>query len=218
MRIVDLSLDIEHGTPTFPLDPKTGVLVHHTIKSMKYNITQLILSTHLGTHLDAPFHFFDEGRTVDALDLAKCLGPARIVTLTGIGPGSEISVRDFLPHEKHFRAGAKIILHTGWSRHFPRDRYFQEMPGITVEAAKWIAGKDIGLLGLDLPGVNPTEWEEVHKIFLAREIVIVEGLAHLEDLRADEVFFIALPLKLKGRDGSPVRAVAVEGFQNGAAL
>ena len=71
-------------------------------------------------------------------------------------------------------------------------------------------GPGIATLGLDLPGVNPTEWEKVHKIFLGREIVIVEGLTNLDAIRDEEVFFIALPLKIKGRDGSPVRAVAIE--------
>ena len=212
MKIVDLSLGIEHGSPTFPLDPKTGVLVHHTVKSMKYNITQLILSTHLGTHLDAPFHFFDEGRTVDRLDLGKCVGPARIIKLDGIGPGSAITVELLKGHEGAFTTGARVVLNTGWSRNYPQDIYFAEMPGITVDCAKWIAGKGIGLLGLDLPGVNPTDWEEVHKIFLSREIVIVEGLANLDEIRGEDVFFIALPLKLIGRDGSPVRAVAIEGL------
>jgi arylformamidase len=211
MKIIDLSFGIEHGSPTFPLDPKTGVLVHHTIKSMKYNITQLILSTHLGTHLDAPYHFFDEGRTVDNLDLGKCVGPARVVKLEGIAPKGEITIKHLRGHEKHFSPGAKVILNTGWHKYFPQDRYFGEMPGITVECAQWIAGMGIGTLGLDLPGVNPKDWEEVHKIFLSREIVIVEGLANLDAIRSEEVFFIALPLKIKGRDGSPVRAVAIEG-------
>lgn len=210
MNIIDLSLEIEHGSPTFPLDPKTGVLVHHTIKSMKYNITQLILSTHLGTHLDAPFHFFDEGRTVDRLDLEKCIGPARVVRLEGIEPGSSIMADHFRGSERAFAAGARVILNTGWHKYFPRDTYFAEMPGITLECARWIADRGIATLALDLPGVNPTEWEEVHKIFLGREIVIVEGLTNLDAIRGEEVFFIALPLKIKGRDGSPVRAVAIE--------
>jgi arylformamidase len=211
MKIIDLSLEIEHASPTFPLDPKTGVLVHHTIKSMKYNITQLILSTHLGTHLDAPFHFFDEGRTVDRLDLGKCVGPARVVKLDGIGPGGAITIDHLKRHETAFRKGARIVLNTGWFKYFPKDVYFAQMPGITIEAAKWIAGTGIAMLGLDLPGVNPTDWEEVHKIFLGREIVIVEGLTNLDEIRDEQVFFIALPLKIKGRDGSPVRAVAIEG-------
>jgi arylformamidase len=210
MKIIDLSLDIEHGSPTFPLDPKTGVLVHHIIKSMKYNITQLILSTHLGTHLDAPFHFFDEGRTVDRLDLEKCVGPARVVRLEGIRPGSSITVEHFQGYERAFAPGARVILNTGWYKYFPRDAYFAEMPGITLDCARWIADREIATLGLDLPGVNPTEWEEVHKIILGREIVIVEGLTNLDAIRGEEVFFIALPLKIKGRDGSPVRAVAIE--------
>ena len=182
------------------------------VGNMGYNITQLILSTHLGTHLDAPFHFFDEGRTVDRLDLGKCVGPARIIKLDGIGPGSAITVELLKGHEGALTTGARVVLNTGWSRNYPQDIYFAEMPGITVDCAKWIAGKGIGLLGLDLPGVNPTDWEEVHKIFLSREIVIVEGLANLDEIRGEDVFFIALPLKLIGRDGSPVRAVAIEGL------
>ena len=64
-RIVDLSLDIYDKAPTFWADPKTAVIEHLHIENLKYNITQLVMSTHLGTHLDAPFHFFDNGRTVD---------------------------------------------------------------------------------------------------------------------------------------------------------
>ncbi len=56
-KVIDLTLPIYQGAPTMPLDPKCAVIVHHTIDSMKYNITQLIISTHHGTHLDAPFHF-----------------------------------------------------------------------------------------------------------------------------------------------------------------
>ena len=68
------------------------------------------------------------------------------------------------------------------------------------------------MLGRETPGLHPEKWEQVHKILLKAEIVIVEGLAHLNKLKRDRVFFIAAPLKIKGRDGSPVRAMAVEGL------
>ena len=69
-----------------PLDPKCAVIVHHTIESMKYNITQLIISTHHGTHLDAPYHFFNDGLTVDKLDLSKCVGDASVLDFTSVKP------------------------------------------------------------------------------------------------------------------------------------
>ena len=210
MKIIDLSHEIYDGMPTFPLDPPTEVLVHHTIASMKYNITRLVMSTHLGTHLDAPYHFFDAGRTVDKLDLSKCVGPARIINLTNKGPNSEITVADLKRHETYFEPHARIILNVGWYKQFPDDRFFNEMPGITMDCAKWIAGKRIAMLGLDIPGVHPRHWEEVHQILLKAEIVIVEALNNLDDISSDAFFFVALPLKIRGRDGSPVRAIAIE--------
>ena len=84
---------------------------------------------------------------------------------------------------------------------------------ISPELARWFAKKKIVLLGLETPGVHPVEWEKVHKILLKAEIVIVEGLAYLNKLKKDKVFFVTAPLKLKGRDGSPVRAFAIEGMK-----
>ena len=81
-KIVDLSLGIYHGAPTFAPDPKCSITPHHTIESFGYNITRVTMSTHQGTHLDAPYHFFDKGRTVDKLDLARCIGPALVIDLS----------------------------------------------------------------------------------------------------------------------------------------
>ena len=214
MRIIDLSHEIYHGMPVFPLDPKTGVLVHHTIASMKYNITQLVLSSHVGTHLDAPYHFFEDGCTVDRLDLSKCVGPARVIRIPGKGPKSEIHVADLEPYDGAFTPGARVILSLGWYKVFPEERFYTEMPGITPECGRWIADKEIAMLGLDLPGVHAEHWEEVHKILLEREIVIVEALTNLDAIREDNVFFVAMPLRLRGRDGSPVRAIAIENSEN----
>ena len=77
----------------------------------------------------------------------------------------------------------------------------------------WLARKKIAMIGLETPGVHPVEWEKVHKILLGAEIVVVEGLAYLDKLKNNSVFFIAAPLKIKGRDGSPIRAMAIENMK-----
>jgi len=212
-RIIDLTLPIYHAAPTMPLDPKCAVIVHHTIESMKYNITQLIISTHHGTHLDAPFHFFDDGRTVDKLELNKCVGPAEVLDLTQAGTGYNLTVKDLKPYAARIKRGCRLLLKTNWWRKFPKKAYFSDGPKISPGLARWFAGKKIALLGLETPGVHPVEWENVHRTLLRAQVVVVEGLAHLNKIRKERVFFSAAPLKIRGRDGSPVRAIAIENME-----
>ena len=75
-RLIDLSFPLEHGQLNFPSDPKISVIVHNTVSTIGYNITQFSMGTHHGTHLDAPFHFFDDGKTVDQIPLDRFYGPA----------------------------------------------------------------------------------------------------------------------------------------------
>jgi arylformamidase len=209
-KVIDLTLPLYHGAPTMPLDPKCAVIAHHTIASMKYNITQLILSTHQGTHLDAPYHFFDKGRTVDRLDLSKCVGEAEVLDFSHIGLKYPLRPSDFAAYQRRIKPGAHLLLRTNWWKKFPRPGYLSDGPMITPELARWFVRKKIHLLGIETPGVHPVEWELVHKILLQAEIVIVEGLAYLNKIKKDRVFFAAAPLKIQGRDGSPVRAFAIE--------
>jgi len=209
-KIVDLSLEVYHQAPTFTPDPKCGILIHHTIESMGYNITQIIMSSHQGTHLDAPFHFIDKGKTVDKIALDKCVGDAVVINLSKKKAKDAIKVKDLKPYENKIIKGAKILLRTDWYKIYPKKEFFSDQPLITLELARWLAKKEIGLLGLETPGVHPKDYEIVHKALLKKEIVIVEGLAHLNELTKEKVFFVAVPLKIKGRDGSPVRAFAIE--------
>jgi arylformamidase len=211
VKLIDLSLGIYHGAPTFTYDPKCAVIVHNTIDAIGYNITQISMSTHQGTHLDAPYHFFDTGITVDELSLESFAGKALKIDMRHKNPKEPLAVEDFLPYEKKIAKGSRIIFQTGWDRIFPEKSYFTDFPYLSVELAKWFVKKEIIMLGMDIPTPNPADWMEVHKLLLGNGIVIVEGLAGLDKLSQDEFFFIAAPLKLLHRDGSPVRAIAVEG-------
>jgi kynurenine formamidase len=92
---------------------------------------------------------------------------------------------------------------------FGRPEFFAEFPTLTLEAAQWIAERRIALLGMDTPTPS-TEWKEVHWALLGKgvELVMVEGLANLDRL-PERFTLVAFPLNIKGRDGSPIRAVAV---------
>lgn len=209
-KIIDLSLSIYHNAPTFKNDPECSVVVHNTIDSTGYNITQISMSTHQGTHLDAPYHFFDNGMTVDQIPLETVIGKAVKINLTQKKPKDPITVDDLLPYEACIQKGSRIILHTGWDKIFPCKEYFSDFAYITMELADWLAGKEIALLGMDMPTPNPKDWIYVHHALLGQGIIVVEGLANLGKITQDDFLFIAVPLRITGRDGSPVRAVALE--------
>jgi len=211
-RLIDLSHPLEHGQATFPYDPKLSIITHNTITSIGYNITQISMSTHQGTHLDAPRHFYDEGNPVDAVPLQRFFGPATLVDLApgaALEPKQPITIDMLAAQADRFEPGAKIVYRTGWDRAFGQPRYFTDFPSLTPDAAEWIADRRIGLLGMDTPTPG-TQWKEIHLALLrpGTEIVVVEGLAHL-DLLPARFTLAAFPLKITGRDGSPIRAVAI---------
>ena len=211
MKLVDLSHPLEHGQLNFPFDPKISIVVHNTVESIGYNITALGFSSHQGTHLDAPFHFYDDGKTLDQMQLEQFYGPASLVDLAPGGyleAKTPLTVEMFLPHEAVFTEGAKVIYRTGWDRMFGQPEFFSEFPTLTLEAAQWMSDRRIGLIGMDTPTPS-TDWKECHLILLSEsvEMVIVEGLTHLDKL-PEHFTFMGFPMNIKGRDGSPIRAVA----------
>ena len=212
MKIIDLSLPLEHGQLNFPWDPKISIISHNSVQSIGYNMTQISMATHQGTHLDAPFHFFDDGATVDQLSLERCIGPARCIDLapgSNLAPNTPITTEMLEPHAAAFEPGARILYRTGWNHMFGRPEYFTHFPTLELDAARWIASRKVALLGMDTPTPSK-QWLEVHHILLAKgvEIIIVEGLSNMAALPA-RFTFIGLPLNIKGSDGSPIRAVAV---------
>ncbi len=208
-RIVDLSLDVYPAAPVFPGDPACRFQVHETIASSGYNLTQVCFGTHQGTHLDAPFHVNDRGRTVDRIALDRCVGPATVIDLSWKQPRDVMTVADLAPYESRIQPGARILCRLGWDRQLFQPGYFSDFPSMTVDLAEWLAARKVALVGLDTPSPSADHSTEVHQILLGAEVVIVEGLARLDELPPGEVFFIAAPLRLRGLDGSPVRALAL---------
>jgi kynurenine formamidase len=209
-RIVDLSLALHDGMRGVTTEPQTRYDVDG------YNTTMLHLYSHAGTHMDAPLHFLPGGGTIDHIALDRCIGPALVVDLTYIEPNGLIEVEDLAAHAGQIGPGARLLLRTDWSLHADQDDYRTHMPRVSANLARWLVQKQIGLLGVEQPSVasvrpeNKAELTEVHQILLSAGIVIVEGLANLHELTGEIVQFIALPLKVRGCDGSPVRAVAID--------
>ena len=210
MRFIDLSHPLRDGMPSFPGDPVLHLEPHCTTASPAHcNVSRISMGSHQGTHLDAMFHFLDDGRTLDQMPLEWFHGPARVIRIPKAAR-EDITAEDFQKHEQHLTEGARILFETGWQSEFGSARFFTDFPSMTQEAARYLASRKLRLIGMDTPTPG-RDYYEVHHILLAKEVemVIVEGLANLDKLPDEEFTFIGFPLNFEGRDGSPVRAVGV---------
>lgn len=209
MRIVDLSKRMSPDTPVYPGDKPIEFETQST-HDQGYHLTRLHFSTHSGTHLDAPMHFLRGGAAVDAIDLERCYGPAHCLDLRSLKAREEIDESRLRVHAAAFAAGARVIIRTGWPEQCPPTdpRHFADHPVLTPQACRWIASRRPALLGMDLPSPHSRDHLAAHGPLLEAGVVLLEGLVNLEGL-PDEFILSALPLPLKGVDGSPVRAVAI---------
>lgn len=214
LRLVDLSFDIYDNAPTFAPDPTTHVRPHLKISDLNYNITELTMSAHYGTHLDAPFHFFDDGRTVENLDVRRGFGVADVLDFTDKKPGDPITLEEVRQrYGDKVRKNARLIFHTNWDKVIEDPIYFGGQPYLSVELTTWLAESGVACIALDLPTTYPAEYTASHHSLLNKdaEVLIIEGLRGLERLQSKRVILMALPLRIRGRDGSPCRAVAIDG-------
>jgi arylformamidase len=207
-RIIDLTLPAA-GNPRIKMEPLKRIEVDH------WNITTVQLDTHAGTHLDAPSHQIAGAPTLDDFDLERCVGQAFLVDLTGKQPHETVEPKDFELVADRIGPGARVLIRTDWTDRFGQPDYRVGYPTPSVACAAWLAERGVVLLGLDVPSVGPVwrtpkEVVDVHVPLLRAGVVIVEELCNLKSIRADTFEFVALPLKLSGKDGSPVRAIAIE--------
>ena len=172
-------------------------------------MSELSFGSHQGTHLDAPLHFIEGGLPAEKVSLAQCVGPARVLDFSDRDPGSVLAVEDFAPFSSLVQPGSRLLLRFGWDHLYPDAAYYEHCPEMSLPVAEWLAARQIALIGMDTPTPSLTWWKEVHLALLQANVIIVEGLSRLAQLPNREVVFIAVPLPIRGGDGSPVRAMAI---------
>lgn len=208
MRIVDLSVPLDNDTRGVEIRPAMR------LETDGWNATTLQLYSHAGTHMDAPRHFLADGATIDRRPLEPCIGPALVIDAAPAEPRELITVEHLGSHAETIRPGDRLLFRTDWHKRYGTPAFRDELPRISIELARWLVEREVALIGIEPPSVadvnNRREVTEVHQTLLGGNVVIVEGLVNLDRLTSSTVEFIALPLKIAGGDGSPVRAVAIE--------
>jgi len=212
MKIIDLTLIVSDKIPTFPGSPQPSFIPWENVKEDGYNLELLFLSTHTGTHMDAPYHFLEKGAKIHEISLKKLVSETVLIKSKKKGGESitKIDIQKFEKKHGKIAGFSSVIFYTGWQRNLQKKYYFEKNPGLSVSAAKYLASKKINLVGIDSPSIDLGKDSKfsVHQIFAKKGILIVENLANLEKIKSSKFHLVVLPLKLKNATGSPVRAIA----------
>lgn len=199
---IDLTMPITEGMPFNPDHFPPEITPYASVETGGWSASRLVLDSHLGTHMDAPCHFVAGGQSIDQVELDVLIGPAQVVHLEQVAELEALTPAHFPVVDQ-----ARFLIHTGWSkRMLGTPAYFTRYPYLTPEAAGYLAGKGVRLVGLDCPSVD-YDPSKTHIALLSRGTVIIENLINLDYL-PESCMLMALPLPIKAGDGCPLRAVA----------
>ena len=200
-RIWDISQTLRPDLPVWPGD--TAFSFERTWKmedSSPVNVARMTLSTHSGTHADAPLHYAADGLDAAGMNLSPYLGECLVIDARGVS--NEIDIGD-LPHID----SADRVLFRTWDA-FPHDQWRSDWLPIAPETVEWLALQGVRLIGTDAPSVDPQDSKTMaaHLAVLDHDLRILEGLV-LDDVPEGRYELIALPLKVAGGDAGLCRAI-----------
>lgn len=198
----DISQPLTNDMAHFPGDMPFDYSLTHTKKQTGLvNVGQIAGSVHTGTHIDAPFHYDSNGKTVDQLDLNLYIGEAIVLDVSHTDKITAETLQAFNLH-----GVTRVLLHTS----LPNNpvRFPEQLPELDTSIAEFLRENGVKLLGVDMPSVDPPESENLatHQALYRHDIFILENLM-LDHIAPGRYELIALPLAISGADGSPVRAV-----------
>jgi len=201
VRIIDITLPLRQDLAVWPGDVPVSL---HQALSIKggdsVNLGSIEMSLHAGTHMDSPYHFCDDATTAEGLDLSVCFGPALVIDVSG---KSIITCGDLREVEVH-RVERLLLKTNGWLDH---SRFPEQIPTIAPDVPEFLNRYGIVLLGVDVPSVDSIESKSLpnHKSLYEFGITILESLL-LDKVEEGIYLLAALPLRIEGVDGAPVRA------------
>lgn len=216
MRLIDVSHMVEDGLVTYPGLPAPIVCDflsrtdsrNHYDAGTTFQIGRIEMVANTGTYVDSPFHRYEDGADLAALDLARLADVEGLVVDATGNAGRAIDTPLFQGLELR---GKAVLVRTGWDRHWVTPRYFEGHPFLTRAVAELLQERNVALVGIDSLNIDDTGdgSRPVHTILLGAGIPVVEHLCALDALPASGFRFHAVPVKFRGVGTFPVRAYGV---------
>ncbi len=208
-RITDISMTLQ--------EPMRGFRKSEARKLATdgWNASTLEIYSHAGTHMDAPMHFEAGEETIDTIPVDRMICMCHVVRIQHCTPRMLITQEHLGSAAEAVQPGEGLIFHTGWSKYANEPSvYRDQLPRISLELARWLSARKVNMVGVEPPSVadvnNLEELQSVHHILMEGNVLILEGLCNLEQVQNNYVQLVALPLKIGGGDGAPVRAIIIE--------
>ncbi|MDF1532584.1 MAG: cyclase family protein [ANME-2 cluster archaeon] len=194
MKVIDISMTIRPDMEMYPGEPGPVITRISKLESGDpYNVSQLTLGTHTGTHVDPPLHFIEGGAGIDDMPMDMLVGPARVIDLSH-------STNDIGPEDVGVVEPGEIVLLKGKNGGIR----------LTTAAAQYLVDSSVKTVGTDALSIGTTGEEyEVHTMLLGADITVIEGLV-LSAVEAGPYLFACLPLKVEHGDGGPARAILIK--------
>lgn len=211
MKVIDLTHTISKDMPVYPGTEKPKLDVSNTYEQHGFKETLLTMFSHTGTHMDSPLHLFAEGVSLDSLPAEHFVGEGLVIDCSDLKEGQRITMK-YIDYVREKSDQAEFILfYTGWDKYWGTNLYFGNYPYITEEVAHYLIQNEKKGVGLDVIGLDPISDGKLslHRKILSNNMVIIENLKNLSEIKNELFTFCALPLKFEKSDGAPVRAIAI---------
>ena len=215
-RIVELSHRIIPGQEHFRLEARvddvTKIMpeVRHR-PDVWYALGEVTYCTHVGTHIEVPFHHKRDGADVADMPFRQLIGPLVVLDFRHRKPGEAITLADLKGNERRIHEGDVVVVWSGMDRYFrTRDRWMDQ-PHLAIDANQWLVDRRIACLGSDAAGLElpGTDDQPNHQAIFNAGIPMIESLTNLELVAEGEWIVFILPLPIEGLEASPLRVIAV---------
>ncbi len=207
-RLVDLTHTISEDMPVYPGDNAPRIIRFYNHNKDGFQELELALSTHTGTHIDCPLHFFEGEASTESMSVNSFFGTAVVINCFGLK--GEIPLSEIEKHRNRLEDTDFLLFNTGYDKWWGLEKYFNEFPSLSENAANYLLSFKLKGIGFDTISADHIASENfpIHNLLLKNNVVIIENLTGLSNLPGHDFYFSCFPLKIVGGDGSPVRAVA----------
>jgi len=207
--IYDVSVSIRNGMPVWPSDPPIKLTPSaHPSRDGTHaaHVTAIEMGSHTGTHIDAPCHFVDGGRTLDQIPMDWLVGEASVFQIDGV---SIISRKDLARFD--WNNVERVLLKTDNSAKWADSSFHKDFVALEPQAAEFLVERGIRLVGIDYLSIDPfgSQAHPAHFVLLPNNVVVLEGL-DLRQVSPGRYHMVALPLNLHGADGAPTRVILMD--------
>jgi arylformamidase len=213
-KMIELSHDLLPGQEEYQLEVQNRLVDEMLPEYIRpegawYIMSEVKLWSHVGTHMESPFHYLKDGGDVSTIPLKRVVGEGILVDFSDKKAKEAITAAELEQRGKNTQAGDIVFIRTNLSHNY-RTPQSHDRPYFTLEAIQWLVDRKIGCLGVDCSGIEKRDEPKQpdHELLFKNGIPLIEHLAHLDELTQERFFVVAVPWRVHGLEASPVSVIA----------